>query len=252
VQRWTVHRTPALGMEVAGYAGPAESGGLVYMCYSDGHVIAYDAKDGSERWTPVDLSAEAEQSAGEAPRYLDVDTTPVVDELAGNKVVYVASYAGGVFALDALSGARVWVNEKAAGVTDLLLWSEPAHLPDPSGPDRGGPIAPARKILIGSSAITGLQGLDPGTGRVLWKVPIPEGGVSSPVAIAGAIMVGTTRYGLFLMSPINGRAIDGFDLGTGFAATPAAFGNRAYAITNSGTFLGVGVTPPRHHVASNL
>ena len=36
----------------------------------------------AERWTPVDLSAEAEQSAGDAPRYLDVDTTPIVDDLA--------------------------------------------------------------------------------------------------------------------------------------------------------------------------
>src|SRR5262249_13717872 len=73
-QKWTVHRTPALGMEIAGYAGPTYDRGLVYMAYSDGHVIAYDVRDGAERWTPVDLSAEAEQSAGDAPRYLDVDT----------------------------------------------------------------------------------------------------------------------------------------------------------------------------------
>jgi outer membrane protein assembly factor BamB len=243
--RWNVHRTPALGMEVAGYGGPVESGGLVYMCYSDGHVIAYDARDGSERWTPVDLSAEAEQSAGEAPRYLDVDTTPVIDELADNRVVYVASYAGGVFALDALSGARVWVNDKSVGVTDLLLWSEPAHAPSDAGPDRGGPIVPAKKMLIAASAISGLHALEPATGRLLWRVPVPEGGITAPVPIAGAILVGTTRYGLFLMSPINGRVIDGFDLGTGFAAAPSAFGNRAYAITNAGTYVGVGVTPPR-------
>ncbi len=238
-QRWQVHRTPALGMEVAGYAGPTVSGGLVYMAFSDGHVIAYDANDGSEKWTPVDLSAEAEQTAGDAPRYLDVDTTPIMDDLGSGRVVYVASYAGGVFALDALTGARTWVNDKAIGVTDLVLWEEPAHRPNDAGPLAGGPIVPAKKMILASSATSGLWGLDPSTGRMLWRVPVPEGGITAPVQVAGAILVGTTRYGLFLMSPRNGKVIDGFDMGSGFAQTPAAFGNRAYVVSNAGTFLGV-------------
>ena len=244
-QKWQVHRTPALGMEVAGYAGPTVSGGLVYMAFSDGHVIAYDARDGSEKWTPVDLSAEAEQSAaGDAPRYLDVDTTPVIDELSSGRVVYVASYAGGVFALDALTGARTWGNDKAIGVTDLTLWQEPAHQPNNGGPLAGGPVVPAKKMLLASSATSGLWGLDPSTGRMLWRIPVPEGGITAPVPVAGAILVGTTRYGLFLMSPRNGRVIDGFDMGSGFAQTPAAIGNRAYVVSNAGTFFGVQVDSP--------
>ena len=244
-QIWQVHRTPALGMEVAGYAGPAVDRGVVYMAYSDGHVIAYDAKDGSEKWTPVDLSAEAEQAAGgDAPRYLDVDTTPVVDELPSGRVVYVASYAGGVFALDALTGARIWANEKAIGVTDLILWEEPAHAPNPEGPLAGGPVVPAKKMVLASSGISGLWGIEPATGRMVWRVPVPEGGITAPAQLAGAIVVGTTRYGLFLMSPRNGRVIDGIDLGSGFAQTPAAYGNRAYVMSNAGTFLGVQVDPP--------
>lgn len=242
---WQQHRTPALGMEIAGYAGAAFANGKVYTAYSDGHVDAYDAKTGEERWTPVDLSAEAEQAAGGvAPRYLDVDTTPVPDVVSSTAVVYVASYAAGVYALDAETGARVWSNDKALGVTELTLWKEPAHAPNPNGPDKDGPIVPERKVLIASSGPTGLWGLDPTTGRKLWRNPVPEGGVTAPVAIAGAILVGTSRYGLFLISPRNGAVIDGIDLGSGFAQTPAAFGLRAYALTNYGTFIGVQVTPP--------
>jgi outer membrane protein assembly factor BamB len=243
-QRWTVHRTPALGMEVAGYAGPAVDGNLVFMAYSDGHVIAYDVSDGSERWTPVDLSAEAEQSAGDAPRYLDVDTTPVVDEGSNGRVVYVASYAGGIFALDAVTGARLWANEKAIGVTDILLWSEPAHAPTPGGPLSGGPMVPAYKVLLASSGTSGLWALDSGSGRMLWRIPVPEGGITAPVPVAGAILVGSTRFGLFLISPRNGKVIDGIDLGTGFAQTPASWGDRAYAMTNQGTLLGIQVESP--------
>ena len=245
-QKWQVHRTPALGMEIAGHAGPAHdpATNLVFMAYSDGHVIAYDGKDGAEKWTPVDLSAEAEAAGGEAPRYLDVDTTPILDMHPQGKVVYVSSYAGGVYALDAMTGARVWSADKLVGVTDLTLFREPPHRPNPNGPDRDGPMTPERKVLIASSATTGLQGLDPYTGRVLWRNKVPEGGITAPVPVAGALIVGTTRYGLFLVSPRNGKVIDSFDLGSGFAQTPAAFGARAYAMTNTGTFVGVAIAPP--------
>lgn len=245
-QKWQVHRTPALGMEISGHAGPAydPASNLVFMAYSDGHVIAYDGNDGSEKWTPVDLSAEAESAGGEAPRYLDVDTTPILDEHPQGKVVYVSSYAGGVYALDALTGARIWSNDKAVGVTDLALFREPPHAPNLNGLDKDGPTTPERKVLLASSATSGLQGLDPYTGRVLWRNKVPEGGVTAPVPIAGAFLVGTSRYGLFLMSPRNGKVIDAIDLGTGFAQTPAAFAGRAYAMTNAGTLIGVAITPP--------
>jgi outer membrane protein assembly factor BamB len=79
---------------------------------------------------------------------------------------------------------------------------------------------------------------------MLWRNPVPEGGITAPVQFAGAILVGTTRYGLFLMSPRNGKVIDGIDLGSGFAQTPAAYGLRAFAVTNFGTLVGVQVAPP--------
>ena len=235
-QIWTVHRTPALGMEIAAHAGPAVDADVVYMAYSDGHVAAYNPNDGSERWTLVDLSAEAEQTLGDAPRYLDVDSTPIVDDLpnGSGKIVYVASYAGGVFALDAKSGSRVWMNEKAVGATELFLWREPAHEPRGHTHTEGLPLVPAKRVLIASSGVSGLWGLEPGTGRKLWRVPVPEGGITAPAAIAGALLVGTTRYGLFLISPIDGRPIDGIDLGSGFAETPATYGNRGYILSNQG------------------
>lgn len=244
--KWQVHRTPALGMEISGHAGASvdPSSGLVYMAYSDGHVIAYDIANGSEKWTPVDLSAEAEQASGDAPRYLDVDTTPIVDAHPNGHVVYVSSYAGGVYALDAVTGARVWSNEKAVGVTDLTLFDERAHSPNPNGPDKNGPTAPAKKILLASSASTGLLGMDPFTGKVIWRNKVPEGGITAPVPWAGAVLVGTTRYGLFLLSPRNGKVIDGIDLGSGFAQTPAAYAGRAYVMTNAGSFLAIGISPP--------
>ncbi len=178
-------------------------------------------RDGSERWTPVDLSAEAEQAqGGDAVRYLDVDTTPVPYSLATvGRVVFVASYAGGVYALDAERGAPVWKNEKAAGVTDLVVWSEPSHPANPAAPGYvvGEPPIPKHEALLASSGGTGLWALDPTSGKALWRLPLPEGGITAPVPIAGALLVATTRYGAFLLSPLQGRPIDGIDLGSGFS-----------------------------------
>ena len=72
----------------------------------------------------VDLAAEAEQTLGELPTYLDVDTTPVSHTIHAGTVVYVGSYAGGVFALDSETGSHVWHNPGVLGVSDFHLWSE--------------------------------------------------------------------------------------------------------------------------------
>jgi hypothetical protein len=236
-------------MEISGYAGPLYDGGAVFMAYSDGHVNAYKA-DGSLHWQDaVDLAAQAEQAAGgEAPRYLDVDTTPVPDDhpLGRGRIIYVASYAGGVYALDQDTGAIVWKNEKATGVHDLVLWSEPAHIANSEGPEaERGAMVPARKMLLAASPSSGLWALDPkNNGATIWRLNVPDGGITAPIPVAGALIVGTTRYGLFLISPYRGKIIDGLDVATGFAQAPAVFGHRAYAISNAGTLLGIQVEPP--------
>lgn len=239
--RWHQHRTPAFGMEIAGYAGAALGSDKVYTAFSDGGVMAYDLKTGAEQWPLVDLAAEAEQSAGgEPPKFLDVDTTPIVDHIKSGEVVYVAGYAGGVFALDAGDGSRAWANEKALGVTELALWEQPAHRPEGAA----GPVVPARKVLVAASGLTGLWGIDPEDGRTIWRRNLPEGGVTAPVPVAGALLVGTTRYGIFLFSPLDGAMIDGIDTGGGIAMTPAAYGRRAYVMTNGGALLGLHIEPP--------
>lgn len=240
--KWHQHRTPAFGMEVSGYAGPALGRDKIYTAFSDGVVLAYDVEDGSEQWPIVDLAAEAEATAqGDRVRYLDVDTTPVVSRISSGEVVFVGSYAGGVFALDAENGTRAWVNDKAVGVTELMLWEQPEHAPH-DGPL---PTVAGQRILFAASGLTGLWALDPNDGRTLWRRNLPEGGITMPVAVAGALVVGTSRYGLFLFSPVNGGLIDGILPGASFAMTPAVHGVRAFVLDNGGSLLGVQVMPPR-------
>jgi outer membrane protein assembly factor BamB len=237
--RWSQHRTPAAGMEVAGYSGPLLWRNKVYVGYSDGMVVAYDAQTGVERWQPVDLAAEAEQIVGDVPKYLDVDTTPVGDVLDAGPAVFVASIQGGVYGLDAETGAQLWSNTPATGVTSLMMWRQAAHVPR-SGP----PALPARKVLVATSGTTGLWGLDPESGAVLWRNRLPAGGAHGPQNFGGALLITASQLGVFLVNPLDGRVIDGIHATDGISAQAGVVGARAFVLTNGGNLLGLHLTRP--------
>lgn len=235
--RWSQHRTPAMGMEVAGYSGPAVRGGLVFMGFSDGTVSAFDSRSGEERWQPLDLAAEAEASLGEIPTYLDVDTTPEIVKTNMGTAVIFGSYEGGVYALDSEVGTVLWSNTNVVGVTDIYLWEQPAYLHD-------GVTRPERRLLLISTGTTGMWALDPEDGNMIWQRRLPMGSVSRPAAVAGAIMMNASQLGTFLLSPIDGSVIDGIHFEAGASGTPAAYGRHAYFLTNGGNFLALRVNVP--------
>jgi outer membrane protein assembly factor BamB len=237
-------RQPAFGIEIGAMAGPVVTDGKVITAFSDGAVMAYALGDGAEVWPTVDLSADTQAADGQPPQYLDVDTTPVPLEVAGSRAVAVGHYEGGVYALDVDGGRILWKNADTVGVTHLLLWDQPAHASRPKPNGQRGPDAPRRRILVAASGRTGLWGLDPDTGTALWRRKLPEGGISAPVPVAGALLVSTTRYGVFLVEPTRGGVIDGIEPGNEIAMTPAAHGNHAYVMTNGGELLAIVVHPP--------
>lgn len=238
--RWYQHREPAAGMEISGYAGVSAFEERVYTAFSDGVVMAYKADNGAEAWPGlVDLAADAEQTRGEEIRYFDVDTTPVVGRAGDTDVVFVASYEGGVHALDAMSGARVWTNDAAIGVTELIDWSSPAR------PREGEPLGSSvHRMVIASSGLSGLWGIDPDTGAERWRRDLPAGGITRAAPWSGALLIGTTRYGLFLVHPLDGGVLDGVYEGGAFAADPVTFGRRAFVLSNEGVFFGLSLEPP--------
>jgi outer membrane protein assembly factor BamB len=117
--------------------------------------------------------------------------------------------------------------------------------------DVHGVDVPAHSLLLATSASTGLWALDP-QGKMLWRNKIPEGGMSAPVACNGGLVVATSRYGLFFLSPDKGRPIDGIDSGTGFSQVPAVAGNHVFIMSNAGVFYGLQIDAPyRQKVASS-
>jgi hypothetical protein len=121
-------------------------------------------------------------------------------------------------------------------VTELVLWRGASR-----DPQR---VAGKHGVLVASSGLTGLWGISPKDGSELWRRDLPAGGVTAAAPWAGALLVGTTRYGVFLVSPLDGGVLDGFHSGGSFAATPAANGLRAFVLSNEGQLFGLSLRPP--------
>ncbi|HMA96435.1 MAG TPA: PQQ-binding-like beta-propeller repeat protein [Polyangiaceae bacterium] len=245
---WHQHRAPVPGMQIGGHAGLLVASNRVYAGFSDGVVIAYDAISGVERWPPVDLAAEGESVHVGSNEHFDVDTTPVADTIDGNPVLYVASAEAGLFALDAEGGTQIWQNDAVVGATQLLLWSEPQRRQssNPAPADEGQPpVARTRKLLIVATGTSGLWAIEPNDGSVVWRSRLPDGGVQGPVPFAGALLVSASQLGLYLVSPLNGRVIDGMHIVEGVSALPTAYGTHAFVMTNTGDLLALHAAPPR-------
>lgn len=250
---WNQHRTPVGGMQIQGNSGILVWQNRVFAGFSDGMVVAFDAVSGAERWQPVDLAAEAESNLGAIPQHFDVDTTPVPGMIDGSPVVYVASSEGGLFALDAESGTQVWHNPGVTGATQLLLWEPPqpgsaATEPAETEPDSAATLS--RRLLIVATGSTGLWGIDPMDGAMVWRSRLPDGGVAGPVPFAGALLVSASQLGIYLVSPVNGRVMDGFHLAEGVSALPAVHGSHAFVLTNQGLLMSMHVAAPKGRPAS--
>lgn len=239
--RWSQHRTPAMGMEVAGHSGPVLHDGLCYMGFSDGTATAFDAISGEERWQPVNLAAETEEATGDIPKYLDVDTTPEIAKTSVGTLAIFGHYVGGVFALDAKMGTIVWSNTNVRGVTDVTTWYQPATL-------HNGVERPERRLLLVSTGTSGMWALDPESGDVVWRRKLPAGDVSKPIFVSGALLINSSQLGTYLMSPIDGSLIDGIHFEDGVSGTPAALGRHAYVLTNGGQFVAFRLSVPSSEI----
>jgi outer membrane protein assembly factor BamB len=127
--------------------GPVLAGGLLYVPYTSGDMVAYDPATGEERWRAV---AGVRDQAGEMIPHPGL---PLVAE----GVLFTSSNRfGGAFtvALDASTGEE--------------LWSVPT-----GEFSAGAPALYEGELLVGSDSGE-LLALDPATGAELWRLAIPD------------------------------------------------------------------------------
>ncbi len=207
---WRYRRDAPQGFYIAEHAGLTIEGRRLITGFTDGAVVSLDPRDGHVQWTRETLGDLPAAAATDVMRFTDVDTTPVID----NGTLYVASFAGGLYALDLGSGSVRWIRQELTGITGL------AAAPD--------------DMLVASSGDLGVVGIDRGTGDTLWRHRITRGAPTAPRVIGDLVVLGETEGGLVSLLAANGHEVGRIENGHGFAAPVEVSEGLGVAISNAG------------------
>jgi outer membrane protein assembly factor BamB len=204
---WRYRREPREGFSIAGHAGLTAAGDKILTGFGDGTVVALSAGDGRVLWE-VDTSADIED-LDSSRTFVDVDTTPVV---VGD-IVYVASFAVGVFGLE-LGTGTVHTHEAALkGVTAIT-----------AAPD----------ALLISSAELGVVCLDLPGMTLRWRHKIDRGAPTKAKVAGDSVYVGESLGALLALALANGKELGRLETGHGITAPVALDGRRGFLLSNAG------------------
>jgi len=92
---WVKTRPPKDQITIRGTTPPVFADGKVFVGYSDGYFVAYNAMDGAVAW---------EKQLSDNKKFNDVDARPAVTDTC----IVVANYADTLYCLDRASGAVRW------------------------------------------------------------------------------------------------------------------------------------------------
>ncbi|MGZ3458663.1 MAG: outer membrane protein assembly factor BamB family protein, partial [Archangium sp.] len=197
---WLYRRDLPAGFTIHRASAPAVRGQTAWVGFSDGTLVSLDVTDGSVRW-------EKSLAPSGGKQFVDVDTTPVLDE-AGH--VYAASYAGGLYALDAESGDIVW-NSVAQGITSLLVHGN----------------------VVVATGNNRLDAYLADSGKLLWSQTLQERAGFEPLLVKGMLLV-PAQHSLLFVDPRTGQSRLAWNPSEGISAPPRVVGAKAFVLSNNG------------------
>lgn len=207
---WRYERQAPEGFYVTEHAGLTLADRRLLAGFTDGAVVALDPGDGRVLWLR-DTAADLPSGRSDELRFTDVDTTPV----AVDGTVYVASFAGGLYALEASSGSVRWLRSEWTGVTSIAM-------------------APGGQLVL-SSGDHGVMAVQASDGERLWATPVRRGAPTAVRVERDLVLYGESEGGLVALSLGRGREVGRIEDGHGFAAQVAYQDGLAAAVSNTGT-----------------
>jgi outer membrane protein assembly factor BamB len=198
--RWHYEREAREGFTIRGQSGAVVAGSRVFAGFSDGQVVALDARTGDLLWS---------REVGRDGTYVDADGTPVLAR--DGRTLYVSAYAGGVYALDVATGDVRW-RYPVEGATRVAIDDERIYFAAPGD---------------------GVHALDH-EGRLVWRQAVRQGALSVPVPAGPYVVVTASEAGVYVAAREDGRLLGFFKAGGGVSAEPAVFGAGLYFVSNTG------------------
>jgi outer membrane protein assembly factor BamB len=205
--KWQYDREAPESFTIRGYPSPRVVGNRVYVGFSDGYLACLSTAGGDVLW--------ARSLAGDATRFMDVDSTP----LYYRDTLYVSAYATGVYALDPKDGSTRWRFDVEGATTVRARGSR----------------------LYFTAAKAGLHALDL-EGHLLWRQALAEGGeLSAPTVVASYLLVSSAHAGTYVADARSGRLYQFFAPGHGVTSEATSDGRQVYVLSNAGYFYALGL-----------
>lgn len=185
-QLWMHSRQDTSQFSIRGGGRPALKDEFLYVGFSDGSLVAFNAKTGSVVW---------ENHLNKNKKFRDLDTSPLID---GDRL-FIAGYDDRLYCLSTLKGDILWRVEMG-GYSPLTLIGNKLFYPTSQGE---------------------LWALNKENGNKLWTYSLSEGLATQVKAYKGLIVFGESQGSLIFLDPETGRKVSHFEPGRGILASPA-------------------------------
>lgn len=207
---WRYRRDAPEGFYISEHAGVTLVPGRLLVGFTAGVVVSLDPSDGALQWER-DTSLELEPGPDGTPRFADVDTTPLVID----DIVYVASFAGGMYGLELESGTVLWRDEELTGVVAITQASS--------------------RLLVLSSGDLGVLCIDRHDRAIIWRKRLPRGAPATAVIAGDLVLYGESQGGFVTLDLGSGEELGRIESQHGFSATASVADGRGFILGNGGT-----------------
>ncbi len=185
-QIWIHSRQDTSSFSIRGGGRPTLKDGNLFVGFSDGTLVSFNAKSGSIIW---------EIQLNKNKKFRDVDSSHLVD---GDRV-YTTGYDDKLYCLSTSKGDIIWKVE-AGGYNTLSIYGNKLFFPTSHGE---------------------LRALNKDTGENLWTYKLADGLATQAKMYKGLIVFGESQSHLVFLDPETGKKISSFEPGRGVHAAPA-------------------------------
>jgi outer membrane protein assembly factor BamB len=207
---WRYKREARSGLKVGGHAGILYRDQRVVTGFGDGTVVALSPGDGHQLWlldTTLDFADPSQAEQG----FVDVDTTPV----QVGDTIYVASFMGGLYGLNASDGAPHVRHADWTGITS---------------------IATDERALIFTSADHGVTCVEIPTLTPRWSRKGKPYTAGTVWIEQDRVFITETRGAFLALALADGREQGRIQSEHGFLAAPSMSDGRGFILGNAGVF----------------
>ncbi len=199
------------GAPLQGWSGPTVDGSVLYLGTLKGKVVAYDSSNGDPRWQAgIETSPAAALGPGcSAP---PSSGAAFYGNLAAEgDAVFVGTYQGNFYALNASNGAVKWQYPKTGRIGAIV----------------GGPVV-HQGVVYGGSSDGKVYALNAVSGMEKWTFTAGNKIWSTPIIANDTLYFGCFDGNLYALNPATGTLIWKFATGGAIAATPLIVGDTIY------------------------